>query len=275
MSAWKRIIIVVGCVSVALLAGYWSLSKWAIRHETLSLMDTARHRVVAVDLAVRRDYEMKANAGYWKLPVAIINHGNTVKFTEYSFLANAFAARGYLVASIQHDLPTDTPMVTREGSLYVGRLPAYERAEQNILFTIGELKKIQPNADYDHLTMVGHSNGGDIAVYFADEHPELVVRCITLDNLRVPLAASRFTKFLSFRSKDKNFVPDPGVVPAAKVPGVDIVHTDAQHTDMSDRGPDALKETIQSDLDRFLDANSKLSPVLTKPDLSDPRAMGP
>jgi hypothetical protein len=30
-----------------------------------------------------------------ELPVAVLNHGNTVKFTEYSFLANVFAARGY------------------------------------------------------------------------------------------------------------------------------------------------------------------------------------
>ena len=38
---------------------------------------------------------MKANAGFWKLPVAIISNGNTVKNTEYSFLANVFAARGH------------------------------------------------------------------------------------------------------------------------------------------------------------------------------------
>ena len=56
---------------------------------------------------MRRDKELQANAGMIKLPVAILNHGNTVKFTEYSFLANVFAARGYLVVSIQHDLPTD------------------------------------------------------------------------------------------------------------------------------------------------------------------------
>ena len=63
-----------------------------------------------------------------KLPVAILNHGNTVKFTEYSFLANVFAARGYLAISIQHDLPTDPPMVTKVGELYVGRLPQISAA---------------------------------------------------------------------------------------------------------------------------------------------------
>jgi len=81
----------------------------AIRHETLNLFDAARQRPVAVDVAVRRDYEVKANLGLWKLPIAIISNGNTVKNTEYSFLANVLAARGYLVASIQQDLPSDPP----------------------------------------------------------------------------------------------------------------------------------------------------------------------
>jgi predicted dienelactone hydrolase len=57
-----------------------------------------------------------------KLPVAVISHGNTVKFTEYSFLANVLAARGFIAVSIQHDLPTDPPMVTKPGEVYVGRL---------------------------------------------------------------------------------------------------------------------------------------------------------
>src|SRR6202008_1851911 len=137
------------------------------------LFDAARSRPVAVDLAVRRDYEMKADAGYWKLPVAIISNGNTVKNTEYSFLANVFAARGYLVASIQQDLPTDPPLMTRIGLPYVGRQGVYENGEPNILFVIAELKKRQPNADYNPLTLVGHSNGGDTAMYFAKHHPEL------------------------------------------------------------------------------------------------------
>src|SRR6202162_5301762 len=182
----KRGIAVLACVCVLAGGVYFAISKWGIRHETLNLFDAARQRPVAVDVAVRRDYELKADGGYWKLPVAIISHGNTVKNTEYSFLANVFAARGYLVASVQHDLPTDAPLVPKGGSLYVGRLTVYERGEANILFAISQLKKIQPNADYDHLTLVGHSNGGDISMFFAQQHPELVRRVVTLDNLRVP-----------------------------------------------------------------------------------------
>ena len=128
-------------VCVCLLTGgeYLAISKWAIRHETLSFFDAARQRPVSIDLAVRRDYEMKANNGLWKLPVAIISNGNTVKNTEYSFLANDFAARGYLVASIQQDLPSDPPLMTKVGEPYVGRRGIYMRCEANILFVIGEI----------------------------------------------------------------------------------------------------------------------------------------
>src|ERR1700723_4308803 len=146
------------CVLVA--AAYFTASKWAIRHQMLTFTDPARgNRPVEIDVAVRRDKEFQANAGMIKLPVAILNHGNTVKFTEFSVLANLFAARGYLAVSIQHDLPTDAPLVTKVGELYVGRLPQYHRGVANIRFAIEQLKTVQPNADYDHLTMVGHSTG--------------------------------------------------------------------------------------------------------------------
>ena len=264
----KRALAVLACICLVAGVAYVAASKWAIRHQTLNLFDTARARPVSVDLAVRRDYEMKANAGYWKLPVAIISNGNTVKNTEYSFLANVLAARGYLVASIQQDNPTDPPLVTRVGLPYVGRLDVYKRGEANILFVLGELKKLQPNAEYDHLTLVGHSNGGDIAMFCAKEHPNLVSKVITLDNLRVPFVLSDKMKILSFRSSDPNFRTDPGVLPApqdAKTDSIDIVRTKFQHIEMSDRGPDAVKEKIQATLDKFLgDAGSSdLKPAPT------------
>jgi len=251
----KRGIAVLSCVCALTGAVYFGISKWGIRHETLNLFDDARQRPVAVDLAVRRDYEMKADDGYWKLPVAIISNGNTVKNTEYSFLANVFAARGYLVASIQQDLPTDPPLMTKVGMPYVGRLGVYEKGEANILFVLDKLKKLQPNANYDQLTLVGHSNGGDTAMYFAKQHPDLVAKVVTLDNLRVPFVLSDKLKILSFRSKDPNFQTDPGVLPTpqqAKADGIDIIPTQFQHTWMSDRGPDSVKERIQATLDQFL-----------------------
>jgi hypothetical protein len=265
----KRAIAILACLCVLAGVEYFAVSKWAIRHETLDLIDETRQRPVSVDLAVRRDYEMKANNGLWKLPVAIISNGNTVRNTEYSFLANVLAARGYMVASIQQDLPSDPPLVTAVGLPYVGRREVYLRCEANILFVLGEMQKRQPNADYDHLTLVGHSNGGDVSMYVAKQHPELVSKVITLDNLRVPFVVSDRMKILSFRSKDPNFKTDPGVLPPpaqAKPGGVDIVDTGALHTDLSDRGPQSVKEKIQATLDKFLtdSASSDLAPANTE-----------
>jgi hypothetical protein len=266
----KRGIVILLSVCTLLVVGYFTASKWAIRHETITFYDPARNnRPVPVDIAVRRDKEMQANAGMIKLPVVILNHGNTVKNTEYSFLANIFAARGYLTISPQHDLPTDPPMVTQVGELYVGRLPQIERGVDNIHFAIGQMKKVQPNADYAKVTMVGHSMGGDITMYFAKEYPDEIKKVVTLDNLRVPFLTEGKFKILSFRSKDSLFKPDPGVVPDAEQcekAGITVVDTGFQHNDMRDTGPDTAKSSIQTMLDKFLNDtdNSEVAPVPTK-----------
>jgi hypothetical protein len=76
----------------------------------------------------------------WDNPkVAQRSPDNTVKNTEYSFLANFLAARRYLVASIQQDLLTDPTLMTMTGSAYVGRREVYERGEANILFVLRQL----------------------------------------------------------------------------------------------------------------------------------------
>ena len=259
--------------------GYFTASKWAIHHKTLTFFDPLRtDRPVAVDIAVRRDREWEATAEMVTLPVVILSHGNTVKFTEYSFLANVFAARGYMVVSIQHDLDTDEPMVTKVGEQYVGRGMQYNRGIANIMFAIDELKKLQPNSDYRHLTMVGHSNGGDISMYFAKRYPDMIKKVVTLDNLRVPFMTDGKFKILSFRSRDPVFKADPGVVPddeICKKAGITVIRTGYQHNELSDRGPDEVKSAIQAILDKFLsddddDAASApaktIVPAMTEPE---------
>ena len=60
---------------------------------------------------------------------------------------------------------------------------------------------------------------------------------------------------------------DPGVVPDDEIcekSGITVVNTGYQHVDMSDRGPDNVKSTIQGMLDKFLnDADSDIAPVNT------------
>ncbi|MFL6819485.1 MAG: alpha/beta hydrolase [Bradyrhizobium sp.] len=264
----KRGIAILASLVALMAVGYFTASKWAIRHETLTFYDASRdNRPVQVDVAVRRDKEMQANAGMAVLPVAILNHGNTVKFTEYSFMANVFAMRGYMVVSIQHDLPTDAPMVTKVGELYVGRQPQYLRGIANIKFAVEEMQKVQPNATYDHLTMVGHSNGGDISMYFAKLYPDQIRKIVTLDNLRVPFLTDGRFKILSFRSKDPQFKTDPGVIPPEEVrekSGIQVVETGFRHNDMRDNGPNEAKASIQDMLDKFLTDDSPLRPIVTR-----------
>jgi hypothetical protein len=274
----KRGIAVLVCVSALCGVAYFTASKWAIRHETITFYDASRdNRPVPVDIAIRRDKEMQANAGMIRMPVAVINHGNTVKNTEYGFLANVFAARGYLVVSPQHDLPTDPPMVTKPGELYVGRLPQILRGVANIHLAMQEMKKVQPNADYERVTMVGHSMGGDITMYFAKQYPDEVKKVVTLDNLRVPFVTAGKFKILSFRSKDPQFKTDPGVIPTdeeCEKAGIQGVKTDFQHNDMRDTGPDDAKNSIQGMLDKFLsDTDSAIAPVDTTS--SPPKVLEP
>ncbi len=253
----KRGFIVLVSLGAIMTLAYFTASKWAIHHKTLTFDDPLRgDRNVTIDLAMRRDREMESIADMIDLPVAILSHGNTVKNTEYSFLANAFAARGYMVISIQHDLATDDPMATKVGEEYVGRRMQYNRGIGNIMFAIEEVKKAYPNADYHHLTLIGHSNGGDISMYFAKLHPDMVKKVVTLDNLRVPFITDGKIRILSFRSRDPVFKADPGVVPdddiCAKA-GIEVVRTQFQHNDLSDRGPDQVKTLIESKVQQFLD----------------------
>ena len=275
----KRGITVLALLGALAAVGYFTAAKWAIRHEEMTFYDAARNsRPVAVDIAIRRDKEMQANGGLYKLPVAILSHGNTVKFTDYSFLANVFAARGYIAISIQHDLPTDPPMVTKVGELYVGRQPQYLRGVANIKFAVEQMRNVQPNADFDDLTLVGHSAGADISMYFAKLYPERTKKVVTLDNLRVPFVINGRFKILSFRSKDPIFKTDPGVIPPEEVrkkAGIDVIQTDFRHNDMRDTGPDQARESIQGVLDKFIEDETPLKPVEPKAPKSDLTDVGP
>ena len=85
----------------------------------------------------------------------------------------------------------------------------------------------------------------------------------------MPFVLHEGMKILSFRSNDPNFKADPDVLPPPeqiKAGGIDLVDTGAQHNDMSDRGPDSVKEKIQAMLDLFLrdSASSELTAANTE-----------
>jgi hypothetical protein len=99
--------------------------------------------------------------------------------------------------------------------------------------------------------------------------------------LRVPFITNGKFKILSFRSTDPVFKTDPGVVPDDDIcqkAGITVVKTGYQHTDMSDRGPDNVKSTIEAMVDKFLDDDSDApaesdKPATDKPAVAEPSAL--
>ena len=256
MRKLKRLLMILACVLAAGLAAYFSYDKWAVRRETLTFHDPARNNpLMTVHIAVRRDKEIQANLGIIKLPVAVLSQSETVG--DHFFLPNAFAARGYLAITIQHDLPTGPSMVAKVGEVHADDLPQIEREASNIRFALQEMKKILPNADYTGLTLAGYSTGGEISKYFARKYPDEVRKVVTLDNEHVSLLTNGKFKILSFRSKD-SIKSDPGVV-SDEAAEKAAINTGFQHNEMRDIGPDDV-ENIKGMLDKFLNDSDTSEP---------------
>ncbi|MFD1470526.1 serine aminopeptidase domain-containing protein [Hymenobacter caeli] len=223
-------------------------SPATVRLDSLALFDSARQRAVPVAL-----YFPGGGGPNARLKAALLSHGYGGHCTDYSFIARNLVAHGYFVASVQHELPTDAPLPT-VGAPQVVRRPNWERGVQNLLFVRRALQRRYPRVDFDALLLVGHSNGGDTALLFAQEHPALVRRVISLDNRRMPWPRARRPQILSLRSSDQ--VADSGVVhtPAEQrrygSTVVRLPHT--LHDDMWDGATDGQKQEINALIAEFL-----------------------
>ncbi len=237
-----------------LLAGCFVLNHPAqsqtIRQDSLNLFDASRQRNIPVAL-----YLPVKSVAHPR--VVIVSHGYQANKSgsnkNHSYLCTRLAAAGYYVASIQHELPTDS-LIPSAGIPQVVRRPHWERGAANILFVLNELKRTKPELDYKHVTLIGHSNGGDMSMLFAQKYPGLIDKVISLDNRRMPFPRTRHPKLYSLRSSDQP--ADEGVLPTAeeqKTLGITIVklpHT--IHNDMDDRGTQAQRDEINRYILRFL-----------------------
>lgn len=85
------------------------------------------------------------------------------------------------------------------------------RGEINIFFILSEIKKLLPNLNTERFIISGHSNGGDIAKFFACYHPEMITNIIVMDARRCPLKPKTNLRLLSFEANDTS--TDLGVIP--------------------------------------------------------------
>lgn len=213
-------------------------NAYALESKKLDMFDKGRDRNVPVVIYQGETINK---------PVVIISHGYQIKNTEYSFIAQALAAHGYFVVSIQHDLVTDVR--PKGGTLWERRKPFWERGVQNILFVINELQKIEPQLDWSQVILIGHSNGGDMSMMMAQLYPERLSKIISLDSRRYPFPRNPKLEILRFGAIDDE--PDEGVVPES---GVQVIYVKgARHIDLCDRGSSQIKDEIKKSIIQFLD----------------------
>ncbi|WP_034211750.1 hypothetical protein [Arenimonas metalli] len=238
-----------GALSALLMAG--SASAAQPRTAPMVLTDHERGREIPVQVYFPGEHnDCVARA---TCPVAFFSPGYGIPHTRYSFLTNNLAEQGYLVVAVQHDLPSDPPLVGK-GDLVVVRTPAWKRGAANLRFVKTELTRFLPDYQWSNLTLLGHSNGGDISSLLLTTSPEFAARLVTLDHRRVALPRDASISVLSIRGSD--FEADDGVLPSetenasrricvVEIPG-------SRHNDMFDGGPSQLKIDINSLIDPFM-----------------------
>lgn len=203
-------------------------------------------------------YTSTQAAARFRQQVVLVSHGyyynRPGSYLLYSYLAEKLASRGYFVVSIQHELPTDSLLPTT-GIPQVVRRPFWDRGADNMLFVLRYLKQSRPALDFKHVTLIGHSNGGDMVALFPQKYPHEVAKIITLDNRRMALPKTKKSpQVYSLRSSDQ--VADEGVLPTLeeqKRLGMTIISLPHMlHNDMDDHATAEQRQQINDYILSFL-----------------------
>lgn len=226
--------------------------NYKIKRDTLSMFDKARNRKIPV-VFYHPDIKMPGQQ------VVIFSHGYGENkggdYLMYSYLTENLASKGYFVVSIQHELSTDD-LIPANGKPQVVRMPFWKRGAENILFVLNELKKSNPELDYKHLTLIGHSNGGDMTALFARTYPQLTYKIITLDNRRMYLPRTSRPKVYTLRSSD--YPADEGVLPTSEEQrkyNIVVQPTNIMHGHMDDKGNAEEKEILNNLILQYMKEN--------------------
>jgi predicted dienelactone hydrolase len=120
--------------------------------DTLSLFDQSRNRDVPIAI-----FKSKRHSNNNSQRIVIFSHGygenRPGSYLAYSYLTNFLASIGYFVVSIQHELPTDS-LIPLAGKPQIVRRPFWDRGADNVFFVINQLKKLNPQLDFNRISLV-------------------------------------------------------------------------------------------------------------------------
>lgn len=234
--------------------GVYQIPDFAKKHQITEEVwtDNSRKREVPVAFYLPKNKTSCAN-----LPIVIISHGYNQNLPgtnkAYSYFAENLSLKNYFVISIQHELPTDD-LLPMSGKVQESRKPFWERGVSNISFVISELKNKHPELDFNKIILLGHSNGGDMSVLFASEHPELVYKVITLDHRRVRIPRIKSPQIMSLRSC--NQIADENVIPnkeEQELFGIKIIPLKTTiHNEMNDGATEKQKKEMWNYIINFI-----------------------
>ncbi|MEZ9455016.1 alpha/beta hydrolase [Vibrio splendidus] len=229
--------------------GALSLSATA---QPMVIVDSTRDRSIPLEVVLPQDSDSCTTKE--QCEVAFISAGNRVPFTKYSFVGEMLNDRGYMTIYVDHELPSDPPL-SKTGDLYKTRIENWTRGAQTLNVLQYELASRFPAYDFDKLTLVGHSNGGDISTWLSNENKSYVSQLITLDHKRVTLPKSENIRVLSIRATE--YPTKEGVLPTEseqKQYGSCVVEIpNSKHMDLSDYGSNLAKQSTNDIIIGFLD----------------------
>ncbi|MEZ8231054.1 alpha/beta hydrolase [Vibrio splendidus] len=234
---------------IGVFLGALSLSATA---QSMVIVDSTRDRSISLEVVLPQDSDSCTTKE--QCDVAFISAGNRVPFTKYSFVGEMLNDRGYMTIYVDHELPSDPPL-SKTGDLYKTRIENWTRGAQTLNVLQYELASRFPAYDFDKLTLVGHSNGGDISTWLSNENKSYVSQLITLDHKRVTLPKSENIRVLSIRATE--YPTKEGVLPTEseqKQYGSCVVEIpDSKHMDLSDYGSNLAKQSTNDIMIGFLD----------------------
>jgi dienelactone hydrolase len=245
-------------------------------------------------------------------PVVVFSHGFTGTFTDYTFLFEDLASRGYVVASVDHTYEA-TAVEFPDGrlvkSVFGSHLTNYVRSDAQALafavsvrlddlkFVLNELERLNAGHDSDftakldlsRIALAGHSLGGLTAILGVENEPRFKAGIVLDGVLPDHPASPTKTPILTLAAgREKWNENDCRLWGALRGPRMAVNLQGADHLTPSDAlwlakgavksgemGPDKTIAAIRDYVAAFLDVNLRgkpMGPLLTGPSSDFPDA---